>query len=77
MFKLNGRLGRLLLNPSPSFAADDKVTCAAYAKENDLLVLEGWHRFRNLASRIKALRGQSSKVRLDKSGDHKLTCLDT
>ena len=41
MFKLNGRLGRLLLNPS-IIAADDPVTCAAYAKENDLLALEGW-----------------------------------
>ena len=41
MFKLNGRLGRLLLNPT-IIAADDPVTCAAYAKENDLLALEGW-----------------------------------
>ena len=26
-------------------AVDDPVTCVAYAKENDLLALEGWHRF--------------------------------
>ena len=36
-------------------AADDPVTCAAYAKENDLLALEGWCRFRNLAKKDKVL----------------------
>ena len=41
MFKLNGRLGRLLLNPLSIIAADDPVTCAAYAKENDLIALVG------------------------------------
>ena len=35
--------------------ADDPVTCAAYAKENDLLALEGWCRFRNLAKKDKVL----------------------
>ena len=55
-------------------AADDLVTCAAYAKENDLLALEGWHRFRNLAKKDKSLQGQSSKVGSDRSGDPKLTC---
>ena len=32
-------------------AADDPVTCAAYAKENDLLALEGWCWFRNLVKK--------------------------
>ena len=36
-------------------AADDTVTCAAYEKENDLLALEGWCRFRSLAERDKVL----------------------
>ena len=54
MFKWNGRLGRLLLNPSV-IAADDPVTCAAYAKEHDLLPVEGWCRFRNLAKKDKVL----------------------
>ena len=36
-------------------AADDAVTCATYAKENDLLHIEGWKRFRNLAKRDKTL----------------------
>ena len=35
--------------------ADDPVTCAAYAKENDLLAVEGCHRFRNLAEKDKVL----------------------
>ena len=34
-------------------AAYDPATCAAYAKQHDLLALEGWNRFRNLAKRDK------------------------
>ena len=41
--------------PLSIIAADDPVTCAAYAKDNDLLALEGWHRFRNLAKKDKVL----------------------
>ena len=64
MFKLNGRLGRLLL-PLSIIAADDPVTCAAYAKENDLLALEGWCRFRSLAKKDKVLvrATKQSKIR--------------
>ena len=36
-------------------AADDPVTCAAYAKQHDLLALEGWQAFRNLAKRDRVL----------------------
>ena len=43
----------------------------------DLLALEGWHRFRNLAKKDKPLQEQSSKVRSGKSGDPKHTCLGT
>ena len=56
-------------------AADDPVTCAVYAKENDLLALEVWCR-KTLPRKMKSLQGQSSKVRSDKSGDPTLTCLD-
>ena len=37
----------------------------AYAKENDLLALEGWHRFRNLAKKDKVLARaiKQSKIR--------------
>ena len=37
--------------PLSVIAADDPVTCAAYAKQHDLLALEGWQTFRNLAKR--------------------------
>ena len=46
-------------------AANDPVTCAAYAKENDLLALEGWHRFRSFAKKDKGLARaiKQSKIR--------------
>ena len=69
--------GEFTFEPLSIIAADDQVTCAPYAKENDLLALEGWHRFRIPAKKDKALQEQSSKVRSDKSGDRKLTCLGT
>ena len=47
--------GKVTFEPLSMFAADDPVTCAAYAKQNDLLALEGWQRLRNLAKRDKVL----------------------
>ena len=41
--------------PLSVLAADDPVTCAMYAKENDLLHIDGWKGFRNLAKRDKTL----------------------
>ena len=41
--------GEITIEPLSISAADDPVTSAAYAKENDLLALEGWRRFRSLA----------------------------
>ena len=58
--------GEITFEPLSIIAANDPVTCAAYAKENDLLALEGWCRFRNLAKKDKVIQGQSSKVRSDK-----------
>ena len=66
--------GEITFEPLSIIAADDPVTCAVYAKENDLLALEGQHRFRSLSKKDKSLQEQSSKVRSDKSGDPKLTC---
>ena len=40
--------GETTFEPLSIISADDPVTCAAYAKEHDLLAKEGWHRFRNL-----------------------------
>ena len=41
MLKLSRRQGAITFGPLSIIAADDPVTCAAYAKENDLLALEG------------------------------------
>ena len=64
MFKLNGRLGRLLLNPSPSLLLMIQ-SLVPYAKENDLLAIERWHRFRRLAKKDKVLARpiKQSKIR--------------
>ena len=69
--------GQITFEPLSVIAADDPVTCAAYAKQHDLLAVEGWHRFRNFPRKIESLQGQSSKVTSSKSGDPKLTCLGT
>ena len=57
--------GEITFEPLSIIAADESVTCAAYAKENDLLALEGGHRFRNLAKKDKFLarRIKQSKIR--------------
>ena len=36
------KTGEVTLEPLPVITADDPVTCAAYAKQNDLLAVEGW-----------------------------------
>jgi len=41
--------------PLDIIAVDDPVTCAKYAKENDLLELHGWKRFKRLAAHEKKL----------------------
>ena len=57
--------GEKTYQPLSVLAADDPVTCATYAKENDLLPIDGWKRFRNLAKRDKALTRavMQSKIR--------------
>ena len=57
--------GEITFEPLSIIAADDPVTCAAYAKEYDLLALEGWHRFRSLVKKDKVLARaiQQSKIR--------------
>jgi hypothetical protein len=41
--------GEITTEPLSVIAADDPVTCAVYAREHDLLDVEGWKCFRNLA----------------------------
>ena len=45
-------------------AADDPATCAMYAKENNLLHIDGWKRFRNLAKRDKTLTRAVIQLRI-------------
>ena len=56
--------GEITFEPLSIIAADDPVTCAAYAN-NDLLALERWCRFRSLAKKDKVLARTSkqSKIR--------------
>jgi hypothetical protein len=39
--------------PLNIIAADDPVTCAIYARENDLLLEDGWKRFKSIAKKQK------------------------
>ena len=39
--------GEITTEPLNLIAADDPVTCAIYAKDNDLLSLPGWKRFKS------------------------------
>ena len=57
--------GEKTYGPLSVLAADDPVTCDTYAKENDLLHIDGWKRFRNLAKRDKTLTRavMESKIR--------------
>ena len=57
--------GEITFEPLSIIAADDPVTCAAYAKENDVLALEGWCRFSSLAKKDKVLSRdmKQSKIR--------------
>ena len=45
--------GEITYGPLSIIAADDPVTWVAYAKENDLLAVVRWCRFRNLAKKDK------------------------
>jgi hypothetical protein len=45
--------GEINSEPLQVIASDDPVTCAIYAKENDLLDTSGWKRFKSLAKHEK------------------------
>ena len=50
---VDSETGEKTYEPLSVLAADDPVTCAIYAKENDHLHIDGWKRFRNLVNRDK------------------------
>ena len=47
--------GEITEEPLSLIASDDPVTCAVYAKQHDLLHLDGWKRFRTIAKKQKKL----------------------
>ena len=77
MFKLNGRLGRLLLNPSPSLLLMTQSPVQHIPRKMIYLLEKDGVGSETLPRMIKSLQEQSSKVRSGKSGDLKLTCLGT
>jgi hypothetical protein len=48
--------GSSTYEPLDIMAKDDPVTCAKYAKDNDLLELPGWQRFRRLVKNEKTFK---------------------
>ena len=51
--------GEITAEPLSLIAADDPTTCAIYARENNLLHLPGWKRFKGIAKRQKKLSDQA------------------
>ena len=56
--------GEITSEPLSLIAADDPVTCAIYARDNDLLGCDGWKRFRRVASRQKQLFRAANQAKL-------------
>ena len=56
--------GEISSEPLSIIAADDPVTCAIYAKQNDLLELSGWKRFKGIAKRQKKLFRMANQAKL-------------
>ena len=52
---VNWETGESTYEPLHLVAADDPVSCAIYAKENNLLEEPGWKQFKRLARRQKKL----------------------
>ena len=75
MVKLNGRLGRLPLNPSPSLLMMIQSHVQHMPKKMTYLLWSHGVDSEALPRRIKSLQEQSSKVRSGKSGDLKPICL--
>ena len=57
--------GEIIFQPLSVIAADDPITCAAYAKEKTLYNLDGWKRFRHLMEKEQQLTKaiKQSKIR--------------
>jgi hypothetical protein len=55
--------GEITTEPLITIAADDPVTCAIYARDNDLLEEPGWKRFRGIARRDKKMVRQVNQAK--------------
>ena len=62
---VNWETGESTYEPLNLIAADDPVTCAIYAKENNLLEKEGWKRFKRIAKRQKKLIRLMNQAKLN------------
>ena len=56
--------GSITTEPLTIIAADDPVTCAIYARDNQLLDLPGWKRFKAIAKRQKKLFRMANQAKL-------------
>lgn len=56
--------GETTYEPLDIIAKDDPVTCAEYAKRNDLLETPGWKRFRKLAKNDKKIERMVNQAKL-------------
>ena len=61
---VNWETGEQTYEPLALIAADDPVTCAIYAKENNLLEEAGWRRFKSIAKRQKKLTRMIHQAKL-------------
>ena len=56
--------GEITSEPLQLIAADDPVTCAIYAKDNGLLDLPGWRKFKSIAKRQKKFTRMVNQAKL-------------
>ena len=56
--------GEKTYEPLDQVAADDPVTCAVYAKENDLLEMPSWRRFKRIARREQKMLRMVNQAKL-------------
>ena len=56
--------GEITDEPMTTIAADDPVTCAIYAKDNALLDVPGWKRFKSIAKRQQHMFRMANQAKL-------------
>ena len=56
--------GEITDEPMTTIAADDPVTCAIYAKDNNLLEVPGWKRFKPIAKRQQHMFRMANQAKL-------------